>query len=137
MRAHLSIDVKCVEKSVEFYEKVFGLKPQKQSDSYAKFDLRNPALNFSMQSHEGHPASRVNHLGIEVDSPAELSEWQERLGASGLIKRVETQTSCCFARQDKLWFDDPDGNAWEIFLVYEQLPVHPSGLKDRQCCPTE
>jgi catechol 2,3-dioxygenase-like lactoylglutathione lyase family enzyme len=136
MRPHLSIDVQSVERSVEFYEKVFGLKPQKQSDRYAKFDLQKPALNFSMQSHEGHPASRVNHLGIEVDSPADLALWQERLQAQGLVKRVETQTSCCFARQDKLWFEDPDGNAWEVFHVYEQLPVHPSAMKDSQCCPS-
>ncbi len=135
MRPHLSIDVTSVEKSVEFYEKVFDVKPQKQSDTYAKFDLQRPALNFSMQSREGQPASRMNHLGIEVDSPMDLAQWQERLQALGLVKRVETQTACCFARQDKIWFEDPDGNAWEIFHVYEQLPVHPSGLKDGQCCP--
>jgi catechol 2,3-dioxygenase-like lactoylglutathione lyase family enzyme len=135
MKAHLSIDVKNVGQSVEFYEKVFDVKPQKQSGNYAKFDLRNPALNFSMQSQVGHPASRVNHLGIEVDSPEDLSQWQSRLQSLGLVKRAETQTSCCFARQDKLWFEDPDGNAWEVFHVYEQLPVHASGLKDSQCCP--
>jgi catechol 2,3-dioxygenase-like lactoylglutathione lyase family enzyme len=135
MRPHLSIDVKNIEKSVEFYEKVFGLNPQKRSDTYVKFDLQKPAFNFSMQSREGLPASRVNHLGIEVDSPTDLAQWQERLQALGLVKRVETQTACCFARQDKIWFEDPDGNAWEIFHVYEQLPVYSSGLKDSQCCP--
>jgi catechol 2,3-dioxygenase-like lactoylglutathione lyase family enzyme len=136
MRPHLSIDVASVEKSVEFYGKVFGLKPQKQSKTYAKFDLQEPALNFSMQSRENHPASRVNHLGIEVDSSADLARWRERLQALGMVGRVETQTSCCFARQDKIWFEDPDGNAWEVFHVYEQLPVHPSGFKDGPCCPT-
>jgi len=135
MKAHLSIDVENVGQSVEFYEKVFKVKPQKQSDQYAKFDLQSPALNFSMQSHDGHPVSRVNHLGVEVDSPEDLAKWQSRLQALGLVKRVETQTSCCFARQDKLWFEDPDGNAWEVFHVYEQLPVHASGMKDSQCCP--
>jgi len=136
MRAHLSIDVENVKKSVDFYEKIFGLMPQKKSDNYAKFDLQKPSLNFSMQSREGHPASRVNHLGIEVDSPTELAQWQERLQALGLVNRVETQTSCCFARQDKLWFEDPDGNSWEVFYVYEQLPVHASAMKDSQCCPS-
>ncbi len=96
MRPHISIDVKNIEKSVEFYEKVFGLKPQKQSDTYAKFDLQKPALNFSIQSHEGSSASRVNHLGIEVDSPSDLLLWQESLQAQGLVKRVETQTASLF-----------------------------------------
>ncbi len=78
--------------------------------------------------------SRVNHLGIEVDSPNDLKEWQKRLESLGIIKKIETQTACCFARQDKLWFEDPNGNAWEVFYVYEQLPIHPSAIKDSPCC---
>jgi hypothetical protein len=87
-----------------------------------------------MQSRENQPVSRVNHLGIEVDSPNDLKEWQKRLESLGIIKKIETQTACCFARQDKLWFEDPNGNAWEVFYVYEQLPIHPSAIKDSPCC---
>jgi catechol 2,3-dioxygenase-like lactoylglutathione lyase family enzyme len=135
MRVHVSINVKDVEKSVEFYEKVFGVKPQKQTADYAKFDLKKPALNFSMSSHEGSQISRVSHFGIEVDSPKELQDFQNRLNLSGIATEEEKQTACCFARQDKAWFNDPDGNAWEIFHVYEQLPVHPSASNAGQCCP--
>ncbi|HET9869414.1 MAG TPA: ArsI/CadI family heavy metal resistance metalloenzyme [bacterium] len=135
MRAHISIDVKDIPGSTAFYRRVFGVEPQKQAADYAKFDLTAPALNFSMQSRPGRPASRVGHFGIEVDSPEELSRWQERLEAAGFLKRVETQTACCFARQDKLWTEDPDGNAWEVFYVHEQLPVHASASLDGQCCP--
>lgn len=135
MRTHISIDVADVADSVEFYKKIFGQEPQKQTGGYAKFDLKNPALNFSMQSHPGFPVSKVSHFGIEVDSLEELNQWQARLQAEGLVKRVETQTACCFARQDKIWFEDPDHNAWEVFYVYEQLPVHASAVKEGQCCP--
>ncbi len=134
MRAHVSINVKDVQKSVEFYQKVFGVKPQKQTSNYAKFDLRSPALNFSMQSHPGSPISHVNHFGIEMDSPEDLGEWQNRLNSNGIQTEEEKQTACCFARQDKAWFKDPDGNSWEIFHVYEQLPVHPSSMADSSCC---
>jgi catechol 2,3-dioxygenase-like lactoylglutathione lyase family enzyme len=135
MRAHVSLDVQNTDRSVDFYRKLFGQEPQKQAKDYAKFDLKNPPLNFAMQSRPGLPASRVSHFGIEVGSPGELSLWRERLQAEGLVKREETQTACCFARQDKLWAEDPDGNAWEVFYVYEQLPVQAFASNGGQCCP--
>jgi catechol 2,3-dioxygenase-like lactoylglutathione lyase family enzyme len=50
MRPHISFDVRDVAQSVAFYEKVFGVKPQKKVADYAKFDLKTPALNFSLVS---------------------------------------------------------------------------------------
>lgn len=132
MRAHLSLNVKNVPESVAFYSKLFGVQPQKQNSTYAKFDLKEPALNFAMQSGAQAP-SKVSHLGIEVDSPEQLKNWEEKLIAAGLIGKPENQSSCCFARQDKLWFQDPDGNAWEIFYVYEQLPITENSKKTA-CC---
>src|SRR3989338_2965882 len=115
MRAHISIYSRNIEKSVEFYRKLFGVPPQKQTEGYAKFDLQKPALNFSMQS--GSVLSTVAHFGIEVDSIREVEEWTIRLSELGLIERVEKGVNCCYARQDKVWLRDPDGNSWEIFHV--------------------
>lgn len=132
MRPHISLDVKHVPTSVAFYQKIFGVPPQKQTEDYAKFDLTQPALNLSVVSTGGKP-SEVNHLGIEVDSAEEMAAWQRRLVEQGLLDRVEENRACCFARQDKLWFTDPDGNPWEIFFVHEQLPL--SGpLAATGCC---
>ncbi len=131
MRPHISLNVKDVERSVKFYKSLFGIDPQKQTGNYAKFDLQKPALNFSMQS--SHEPSRVSHLGIEVTSPEELKDWETRPEKAGLLGVPEKQSTCCFARQDKIWFKDPDGNAWEIFYVFEQLPVTQSGEKS-SCC---
>lgn len=132
MRPHLSLDVHNVPASVEFYQKVFGVAPQKQTVDYAKFDLTAPALNFSLVSATGG-ISRVNHLGIEVESTDQVAAWKQRLQRQGILAKVEENVSCCFARQDKLWFTDPDGNAWEIFTVHEQLPVSGS-LTATGCC---
>jgi len=124
MRAHLSINVRSLKKSVEFYSRVFGVKPQKKSETYAKFDLKEPSLNFSMHGVvDGRIASRVNHLGIEVTSVKEIAKWQKRLNKSKIKTLVEEGTDCCFALQDKFWFQDPDGNSWEVFFVHKQLPV--------------
>lgn len=122
MRPHISLNVKDVSNSVEFYKKVFGVEPQKQNETYAKFDLLHPALNLSMQSGT-QEISRVSHFGIEVDSADDVMKWQKRLTEAGLVKLVESNTKCCFARQDKVWVSDPDGNSWEVFYVHEQLPV--------------
>jgi catechol 2,3-dioxygenase-like lactoylglutathione lyase family enzyme len=132
MRPHISLDVRDVSKSVAFYEKVFGVKPQKQAADYAKFDLESPALNFSLVSSTG-AVSTVDHLGIEVEKVEEIAEWKARLQEQGILQKVEEDIACCFARQDKLWFTDPDGNAWEIFTVHEQLAVTGS-LSQTGCC---
>lgn len=132
MRPHISLDVRDVSKSVAFYEKVFGVPPQKQVADYAKFDLTTPALNFSLVSATG-AVSAVDHLGIEVETVDEVAEWKARLQHEGILERVEDNVACCFARQDKLWFTDPDGNAWEIFTVHEQLEVT-GPLRQTGCC---
>ncbi|MDO8356601.1 MAG: ArsI/CadI family heavy metal resistance metalloenzyme [Nitrospirota bacterium] len=132
MRPHLSLDVRNVPASVEFYRKVFGVAPQKQTTDYAKFDLREPALNFSLVS-SPEKVSRVNHLGIEVESVDEIAMWKQRLQEQGILGKVEEGIACCFARQDKLWFTDPDGNVWEVFTVLEQLEVT-GPLKNTGCC---
>ena len=132
MRPHLSLDVRNVPASVEFYQKVFGIAPQKQTSDYAKFDLTHPALNLSLVSSTGR-ISAVNHLGIEVESVEDIAAWKERLQRVGVIDRVEENIACCFARQDKVWFSDPDGNAWEVFTVHEQLSVT-GPVSSTGCC---
>jgi catechol 2,3-dioxygenase-like lactoylglutathione lyase family enzyme len=132
MRPHLSLDVRNVAQSVAFYQKVFGVSPQKQAADYAKFDLQSPAMNFSLVSSTG-AISSVDHLGIEVDTVEEIAEWKERLQREGILEKIENNVACCFARQDKLWFTDPDGNAWEVFTVHEQLAVT-GPLSQTGCC---
>lgn len=132
MRPHLSLDVRNVAASVEFYQKVFGVAPQKQTTDYAKFDLKEPALNLALVS-SGGVVSAMNHLGIEVESVEEIAMWKQRLQEQSILEKVEEDVACCFARQDKLWFTDPDGNPWEVFTVHEQLPVTGT-LKSTGCC---
>jgi len=132
MRPHISLNVRDVPASVEFYRKVFGVHPQKQAADYAKFDLATPALNFSLVSSTG-TISDVNHFGIEVDSPGKVAEWGRHLQEQGILDKVENNVDCCYARQDKVWFTDPDSNRWEVFAVLEQLSVT-TPLKETACC---
>lgn len=138
MRPHLSMNVSNLAKSIEFYSRVFGVKPQKQTAEYAKFDLQEPLFNFSLhQSSENRLPSRVNHLGIEVMDLKYVAEWKKKLEEQNITVITEEDTDCCYAKQDKVWFQDPDKNSWEVFFVHEQLPTggaEPSQVKAAKSC---
>ncbi len=43
LKAHLAINVKDVETSVDFYKRMLGIEPSKVRTGYAKFDVQNPS----------------------------------------------------------------------------------------------
>lgn len=131
LKPHLSLDVSDLEASLAFYTRFFGAEPAKRRPGYAKFDLREPALNLALVEHA--PQGRnVNHFGIQVESSSDVAAAQARLEASGLLDRVEEGTTCCYARQDKVWAVDPDGNRWEVFVVLEDADR--MRADDGSCC---
>jgi hypothetical protein len=64
MRPPLSLEVRNIHVSVEYYRRVFGVPPQKQTVDYAKFDLTQPNFNLSLVASTG-AVSSVNHLGLK------------------------------------------------------------------------
>jgi catechol 2,3-dioxygenase-like lactoylglutathione lyase family enzyme len=118
-KAHLAINVKDVERSIEFYRKMFGIEPSKVRAGYAKFDVQNPPLNFTLNQGAFDERGALSHLGIQVGSTGDVLAVREHWTDSGLVTRDEMQTSCCYAVQDKTWVRDPDGNEWEVFVVLE------------------
>lgn len=118
LKPHVSLDVSDLDASVAFYAKFFAVEPLKRRPGYAKFDLASPAINLALV--EQAPSGRnVNHFGIQVDSTEAVEAAQHHLRTAGLLDLVETGTTCCYAKQDKVWAVDPDGNRWEIFVVLE------------------
>jgi len=119
LKAHVALNVHNVERSIEFYKKLLGIEPSKVRTRYAKFDVRNPPLNLTLNEHSFTERGALSHLGIQVSSTDDVLAIRERWVAAGLITRDEMQTSCCYALQDKTWVRDPDGNEWEVFVVLE------------------
>ena len=119
LKAHLALNVHNVERSIEFYKKLLGLEPAKVRTGYAKFDVQNPPLNFTLNEHKFGERGALSHLGIQVASTADVLAIRERWAEAGLLTRDEMQTNCCYALQDKTWVRDPDGNEWEVFVVLE------------------
>src|SRR5262245_55717737 len=127
LKPHLAINVKDVGRSVEFYQKMFAVAPTKVRTGYAKFDIQNPALNFTLNEVPFNERGALSHLGIQVASTKDVKAmkagWEER----GLEPRDEMQTTCCYALQDKAWVADPDGNEWEVFVVLKDNLSEPKG----------
>ena len=115
-RVQLALNVPDIDQAVAFYSKLFATEPNKVKPGYANFAIADPPLKLVLFEKAGAD-SRLNHLGVEVMSTDEVSAHQARLTDEG-VDAVEENGTCCFAKQDKIWIDGPDG-AWEIYTVLE------------------
>ena len=132
LKAHLAINVRNVDESIEFYKKMLGIDPSKVRTGYAKFDVQNPPLNLTLNQVAFTGRGALSHLGIQVASTDDVLAQRERWAEAGLVTRDEMQTNCCYAKQDKTWVQDPDGNEWEVFVVLEDNLADTS-----MCCVSE
>lgn len=132
LKAHLALNVRNVETSLNFYQKLLGIGPAKVRTGYAKFDVQNPPLNLTLNQVPFSERGALSHLGIQVSSTADVLATRESWKEAGLLPRDEMQTSCCYALQDKAWVKDPDGNEWEVFVVLEDNL--PETQTSASCC---
>jgi catechol 2,3-dioxygenase-like lactoylglutathione lyase family enzyme len=115
-RLHLHVAVEDLGKSIGFYSTLFGAPPVVTKDDYAKWMLEDPRVNFAIS--ERGRAGGVDHVGIQVDTAEELSELAARLKAAGETTFDQEATTCCYARSDKAWVNDPSGVRWETFFTF-------------------
>jgi len=133
---HISLNVSDVGRSVAFYSRLFG-EPAKLKPGYAKFVSEEPGLHLALQEGLGAVGGvALSHLGIRVASTADVLRRRADLLEKGLTGEDEIGTTCCYARQDKFWVSDPDGNRWEIYAVLEDVEERPRG-DATACCVKE
>lgn len=128
-KAHVSLNVRDLGASVAFYRSFLGTEPVKLKPDYAKFDLQDPPLNLTMNLRAPGALAgdrHVGHLGLQVENHEGVEAARQRLLAAQLLALDEADTVCCYARQEKVWATDPDGNAWEVFHVIEAEVESPS-----------
>jgi len=134
LKPHVSLNVSSIDASVAFYEKVFGVAVTKRRPGYAKFDLQTPSLNLTMQE---APRSGVNasHFGVQVATTEDVAIAWTRFKEANLKTFTEENRSCCYALQDKVWVEDPDGNMWEVFVVKgDTATMHEDASKTTAAC---
>ena len=133
LKPHLAINVSDVERSIPFYRALLGTEPAKVRPGYAKFEVDEPAINFTLNEGEREGLGAFNHAGIQVSSTDDVLAARLRLQKSGLATFDEMDTTCCYARQDKIWVHDPDGTPWEIFVTHGDAETERASSEE-VCC---
>lgn len=145
-RVQLALNVSDLGAAIDFYSKLFATTPAKVRPGYANFAIAEPPLKLVLIEGEG-VAGSLNHLGVEVDSTDIVATTSSRLAGAGLATASEDQVACCYAVQDKVWVDAPDGEPWEIYTVLADVEMAPGQLRtlapgadsqssDAMCCAT-
>jgi len=135
-RFHVHAHVDDLQASVAFYSKLFSAAPTRLEGDYAKWMLDDPRINFALSRRSGEFG--VNHLGLQVDSAAELGAMRDQLQRADSAMLEEAGANCCYATSDKYWVTDPQGVAWETFHSLGAIPVYgedsEKAAEARACC---
>lgn len=106
-RLHVHVRVEDLARSIGFYSTLFGAEPTVTKPDYAKWMLDDPRVNFAVST--AGKTTGIDHLGIQVEDPAELARVGERLSQAGQRVVEQKDANCCYARSDKGWVADPEG----------------------------
>lgn len=116
-RVQLALRVADLEAAVGFYSRLFDTQPAKRRPGYANFAIAEPSLKLVLLEGEAGEPTRMDHLGVEVDTTDEVTAATNRLADAGLATWPEENTTCCYAVQDKVWVSGPGGEPWEVYTV--------------------
>ena len=132
-RVQLALNVSDLDQAIDFYAKLFSTQPAKRPEGYANFAVDSPPLKLVLIENPG-AEGRLNHLGVEVFSSAEVAATSARLSGQGMATATEDNVTCCFAVQDKVWVDDPDGAPWEVYTVLGDSETANGDLQASDTC---
>jgi catechol 2,3-dioxygenase-like lactoylglutathione lyase family enzyme len=145
-RVQLALRVSDLEASIDFYSRLFDATPAKRRPGYANFAIAEPPLKLVLLEGGQGEETRMDHLGVEVGTTALVAEATQRLADAGLATRVEDQTTCCYAVQDKVWVTGPGQEPWEVYAVTGDARPDLEGRTDLElsavagdgsCCATD
>lgn len=124
-RFHMHMAVEDIEKNVRFYSTLFGAEPAVRKPDYAKWMLEDPRVNFAISTRGSKVG--LDHVGIQAENETELADIHARLARADQNMFEQKGTSCCYAKSDKYWVQDPQGIAWEAYHTLGDVPVFSDG----------
>ncbi len=139
-RFHIHVGVKNISESVQFYSTIFGQKPSKLKEDYAKWMLEDPKINFAISTRTN--ILGVDHLGLQVEEEQELIELTESFKKAELGLFDEGKTTCCYAKSSKSWVKDPTGIAWEVYHtmadveIFSEVTQKTESIANTCCAPS-
>ena len=119
-RLQLALNVDDLDAAIEFYSRMFGVRPVKVKAGYANFAIAEPPLKLVLFTGAGEPGT-LNHLGVEVSTADAVSAADARLRSDGLETTAVADTTCCFADKTETWLEAPDGQRWEWYVKHDDL----------------
>jgi catechol-2,3-dioxygenase len=137
-RMHVHVGVKNLEESVRFYNALFGAEPAKLKPDYAKWMLDDPHLNFAISTRAGTVG--LDHMGLQVDDADELTALREHMSAANISTHSDGETTCCYAKSEKSWVEDPNGIAWEAYHTMADAQIYSGNdavIQEAACCTPE
>jgi catechol 2,3-dioxygenase-like lactoylglutathione lyase family enzyme len=134
-RVQLALRVADLEGSVAFYSKLFGAEPAKRRLGYANFAIAEPPLKLVLIEGQPGEPTRMDHLGVEVETAGEVTAATARLAAAGLATVTEEDTACCYVVQDKVWVTGPGQEPWEVYVVKGDADVLDKPADSACCAP--
>ncbi|WP_405604752.1 VOC family protein [Streptomyces sp. NBC_01410] len=132
-RVQLALRVPDLATSIAFYTKLFGTGPAKLRDGYANFAIAEPPLKLVLIEGDTGEDTRMDHLGVEVETTDAVHAATARLGEAGLATAEENDTTCCYALQDKVWVHGPGREPWEVYVVKADAAT-PAMQPGSTCC---
>jgi hypothetical protein len=128
-RMHVHVAVENLGQSIGFYSALLDAEPAVVKSDYAKWMLDDPRVNFAISTRGRQPG--LDHLGIQVEDKVELHEVYARLRKAGGTVIEQGETSCCYAKSEKSWIDDPSGISWETFHTTGESVDYGDGSGER------
>ena len=135
-RVQLALNVSNLAEAIDFYSKMFNATPAKVREGYANFAITDPPLKLVLietARESDVDYQHLNHLGVELETSSQVQDSIQRFEQLGLVDSVEKDTTCCFAVQDKVWMESPDGAPWEYYTVLADAPTY-YATADQKCC---
>jgi len=126
-RLHVHVGVTDLDQSIRFYSALFAADPTVTKPDYAKWMLDDPRVNFAISTRQD--GGGVRHLGIQVESGEELQEVYARLKNADGPTFEEGKTTCCYAKSEKTWINDPQGVPWETFHTTGESTTYGGGVE--------
>ncbi len=134
-KLHIHVSVPELQESIRFYNSLFGCKPSRQKIDYAKWELKDPRVNFAISTRS--QTIGLDHLGIQVEDEAEIAEINERLKQASQVTGEINKGVCCYSKSSKSWTIDKAGIPWESFMTMKDAEVYGSGglnVGTSACC---
>jgi len=147
MKMHLNLKTRDLDASVAFYRTLLLAEPAKRYADYALFVTEEPGLELALHHNSQTNVHEGAHYGIMVEKPEDVDAATARLRAAGYPIDVESQETCCYAMQNKVWAADPDGRRWETYFVVAERDERaseataccggPAAAETDACCITD